>query len=258
MPMKTVRANGVRVAASGSSGPTLSYTTGLTLWFKADSLVLNDGDAVTTWADSSGNGYDLSQSVAGEKPTYKTAILNGKPVVRFDGGDVLYRNSTTLPLRAHTFFAVFRENTQVTSAAVFTHMSATQDYDALDAFDYETDNNSYWFAAIGSAPGSPYNAKVAGSGAAPWGVYSHVMATTTGTVYKDGSAGGTDSTFNQLDVNSFGGFVVGGHWIGGGIYATLRLNGDIAEILYYGTNLAAGDRQTVERYLGAKYGITVA
>lgn len=257
MPMKTVRANGVRLATSGS-GPTLSYTTGLTLWFKADALVLNDGDAVTTWADSSGNGYDLSQSVAGEKPTYKTGILNGKPVVRFDGGDVLYRNSTALSLRAHSMFVVFRENTQVTSAGVFTLMSATNDYDSLDGFDYETSNNSSWFGAIGSTSGSPYSALVSGSGAAPWGVYSHVMATTTGTVYKDGSAGGTDSTFNQLDVNSFGGFIMGGHWIGSAIYATLRLNGDVAELLWYNSNLAAGDRQTVERYLGAKYGITVA
>lgn len=58
---------------------------GLVLWLKADSLALNDGDAVASWTDSSGNGNTASQGTAANKPTYKAAIINGKPVVRFDG-----------------------------------------------------------------------------------------------------------------------------------------------------------------------------
>ena len=58
------------------------------LWLKADAITgLNDADAVTTWVDASVNGRDATQSTAGAKPTYKTGILNSKPVVRFDGGD---------------------------------------------------------------------------------------------------------------------------------------------------------------------------
>ncbi len=54
---------------------------GLKLWVKADSLALNDGDPVGTWADQSGNGNDLVQATAAKKPTYKANILNGLPVV---------------------------------------------------------------------------------------------------------------------------------------------------------------------------------
>ncbi len=257
MPMKTVRANGVRPATSGS-GPTLSYTTGLTLWFKADALVLNDGDAVTTWADSSGNGYDLSQSVAGEKPTYKTGILNGKPVVRFDGGDILNRDTTQIPLRTHSFFVVFRESSTVSSAGIVTIKTAAgNDYERNDGISAETfDNTGY--IAIGCGAPTRYAVSGGSSGASPWGVYSHVMATTTGTLYLNGSAAATDSTFSTPDANSAGGFLVGGRFLGGAISGGYRLNGDVAELLWYNTNLDTSARQTVERYLGAKYGITVA
>jgi hypothetical protein len=60
------------------------------LWLKADGIGgLSDGDPVGTWADSSGNGRDATQGTAGAKPTYKTGIQNGLPIVRFDGGDFL-------------------------------------------------------------------------------------------------------------------------------------------------------------------------
>lgn len=257
MPMKTVRANGVRPATSGS-GPTLSYTTGLTLWFKADALVLNDGDAVTTWADSSGNGYDLSQSVAGEKPTYKTGILNGRPVVRFDGGDHLNRDTTALPLRTHSLFIVFREASAVTSAGVFVMKPATgNDYDRNDGIALDTYNNTGYLTVSAGTP-TQYTTYVGSTGASPWGVYTHVLQSTTGVLYYNGSAGTPDSTFSTLDVNSAGGFLVGARYIGGAISGSNILNGDVAEIILYNTNLATDARQTVERYLGAKYGITVA
>src|SRR2546426_3011074 len=60
----------------------------LKVWLDASQLTgLVDGDPVGTWADQSGNGYDATQSVAAKKPTYKTNILNARPVVRYDGVD---------------------------------------------------------------------------------------------------------------------------------------------------------------------------
>lgn len=54
-------------------------------WLDASQLVLADGDAVSPWSDVSGNGHDFTQSTTASKPTYKTAIQNGLPIVRFDG-----------------------------------------------------------------------------------------------------------------------------------------------------------------------------
>jgi hypothetical protein len=60
---------------------------GLALWLKADALSLNDGDPVSTWTDSSGNGRNLT-AASTARPTYKTTaglFPTNKPVVRFDG-----------------------------------------------------------------------------------------------------------------------------------------------------------------------------
>lgn len=60
-------------------------TSGLQLQFDARTLSLNDGDAVASWSDSSGQSNTASGAV-GNRPTYKTGIIGANPVVRFGGG----------------------------------------------------------------------------------------------------------------------------------------------------------------------------
>jgi hypothetical protein len=58
---------------------------GLQMWLDASQIVgLVDGDPVATWADASGNANDATQATGANQPLYKTNILNGLPVVRFD------------------------------------------------------------------------------------------------------------------------------------------------------------------------------
>lgn len=60
------------------------------LWVRADGPALAgtaDGTSVGTWEDESGNDNDLSQGTAANQPVFKTNILNGKPVLRFDGSN---------------------------------------------------------------------------------------------------------------------------------------------------------------------------
>lgn len=56
-------------------------------WNAADIDGLADGDPIASWADSSGNGATMAQSLPASRPLYKINILNGLPVVRFDGLD---------------------------------------------------------------------------------------------------------------------------------------------------------------------------
>lgn len=60
---------------------------GLKLWLKADSLSLNDGDPVSTWADQSGNGHHATQGTGSRQPTLQLAEINGLAAVLGDGTD---------------------------------------------------------------------------------------------------------------------------------------------------------------------------
>jgi len=56
--------------------------------WSADTITgLEDGDPVGTWPDQSGNGYDLTQATAANKPLYKVNIQNGLAGILFDRSD---------------------------------------------------------------------------------------------------------------------------------------------------------------------------
>jgi probable HAF family extracellular repeat protein len=64
----------------------LPATNNLKLWLKADTIAgLNDGDSIATWSDQSGNGNNATQATSGNRPAYRTSVINSKPAVRFDG-----------------------------------------------------------------------------------------------------------------------------------------------------------------------------
>lgn len=147
---------------------------GLALWLKADAGTSTtvDGAAVSQWDDQSGNARHVTQATGANQPVYKTAIVNGKPVVRFDGANDFLQASFTL-----------------------------------------------------SQPGA-----------------SSEFA----------ADGGTAATGNTGS-NSAAGVTLGGRPDGNQMGPV-----DIAEVLIYSALLATGDRDNIESYLGAKYGITVA
>ena len=73
---------------------------------------LVDGDPVTTWPDSSTNGNNATQTGTA-RPTFKTNILNGKPVVRFTVAGLSGLNLAT-PISGTdpwTIFVVFKPTT---------------------------------------------------------------------------------------------------------------------------------------------------
>ena len=60
--------------------------------------VTSDGDAVALWKDRSGSGNDFQQSTGTRQPAYKTNVVNGLSVVRFNSSTVLGAISAALGL----------------------------------------------------------------------------------------------------------------------------------------------------------------
>ncbi|HNX90067.1 MAG TPA: PKD domain-containing protein, partial [Paludibacteraceae bacterium] len=67
----------------------LNSIPGLQIWLRADSNVVLNGNKVSHWNDCSGNGNHALQPVAGSQPLIIDSVLNGLPVVNFNGSGYL-------------------------------------------------------------------------------------------------------------------------------------------------------------------------
>lgn len=94
----------------------------LVAWYKADSLLLTNGDPVSTWVDSSGNGHDMTQT-GSNRPTYETNIQNSLPGVKFVPGSSQYLTTANIPglegITGCTFYMVFKKRTTGVAFPVF-------------------------------------------------------------------------------------------------------------------------------------------
>lgn len=217
----------------------------LTAWYKGDSITGNDGDAVSAWSDSSGNGNNLAQASSARQPTIQTNELNSLPVVRYDGTNDILSDSDIAALDVGTG--------DIWVATVF---KATNDGTANFIFEKGTTQ----FAVMNTAAGI-LQIRLGGTSNIPtqsdgnWSrtefvlvTGSRVSATCTGFV--NGSAMTTTNTTNTGSISNSDVLDVGAAAVGGN-----PLTGDIAEVLVGGATLTTADRQRLEGYLCWKWGL---
>lgn len=221
----------------------------LVLWLKADSLSLNDGDPVSSWADSSGTGNTATGTTT-TRPLYKVNILNGMPVVRFDGTDdkLLVADANSIDLTGdQTIFVVVKYSG--TKGALIDH------YDnggGFTGYGFEIGQAtpsklSYWSSGKGSRQSDTPDLTT--------GAF-HLVAIirTSGSVvfYTDGTAGATLTGHgNAASTNSLSiGVLPDG--------TTTPLNGDIAEIIVCDTAMAGTNLTNLKTYIANKYALTIA
>lgn len=93
----------------------LNELPGLRIWVSADRIKgLADNDPIATAPDLSGLNNDFTQGTAADRPLFKTNIVAGKPVMRFDGSTDFMSSPYAASDETATeqfFFAVFRTNT---------------------------------------------------------------------------------------------------------------------------------------------------
>jgi len=214
---------------------------GLKTWLKADALTgLADLDPVTTWVDSSGNANNAAMTTNPlHRPLYRTGILNGTPVLRFDGlGDSMLTPLLTM----RTFFAVVNH----TDGAAFS--------DFRRIFGGWGPGGPNEISYFGMHPTTDYN---------PGGAYPGGFLATGSWI--NGGVGISAAPLGSFRVISG---VAAQSWvtrIGIGAYLghadalthAQTLLGDMAEFMIYDSPLTTAQRRQVESYLGAKYGIAV-
>lgn len=81
---------------------------GASFHYDARRLSLSDGTGVQTFTDLAGTN-DATQATSGNRPLFKTNILNGNPVVRFDGvDDFLSLTNTASITTRYTAIALYK------------------------------------------------------------------------------------------------------------------------------------------------------
>ena len=246
--------------ATSGQAQTLTVTTNLQLWLKADAGVTDDGSGnVLAWADQSPSPDAATQVAASpdlpNAPVLVPAALNGKPVLRFDGVDDYLSIPDTASLSITgditTFFVVRFDDFdgyRVVWAKTNSNLPAPTDYYTQPAASgrpgrpqvYRGDGTFVQLAAFESSV--PLTA----------GTYQTVgfgMEGTTCTHFIGGSIV-SSGNINVIEGDMDNPLLIGTR---GDLFT--RMKGDIAEILIYDRAITPAERASVASYLGVKYGI---
>ena len=213
---------------------------GCALWLDgADSSAASmtlDGTLVSSWRDKSGNGRDFTASGTA-RPTLTASGLNGKSVVTFDGSNDQLTNATNVVgFSSVTMFAVVYRQTGA-YGGIITSTSA----DNTPALIIENSN-------IGVRGHGQISVNTGGF-TGPAVVCGRVNAGAT-EIFTDGLVRDSDAVSGSL--GSVTTTAIGTYRLAAANY----LNGYIAEIIVYPTDLTTADRARVEAYLAAKWSIS--
>lgn len=259
----------LRPRASGVAFDPRSIS-GALLWLNASdatSLTL-DGTAVTAWASRVGS-LSVTQSVVNNAPAYASSVsgLNNNPALLFDGSNDVLLNTSSGLLDANqsaTILIAHRIGTATGNRVVFDiaqgagpgnaigglkRFLTSQSYNTSLAPYFATSQRDFVFGNSLSAADTSYvhciafDAAVNSSATNPLYYRNGVGSARTVLVGSDGSMASTPTRFS----------------VGNGSQGASEFySGHLAEILVYGRVLSDGERLAIERYYGAKYGISVA
>jgi hypothetical protein len=228
--------SGLTVPDEGSVIPTFD---GLQVWYKFNEGLTASGSLITAWADSSGNGNNLTQSTETNQPS-KSSPEGG---IDLDGSDNFMILDTALDLTAFTIVATITidDNTLET---LFGNGSSGTDFFRLDgsAWTIRTAGSSFQGAMSTSrSDGDSYVLILISQRGASQTRYN-LFDLTDGTFTTEGSVTIDNQTFTIGDV---GRNSANAHF----------LNGKVLELAIYNTELSSANARLVADEMTIRTGI---
>ena len=219
---------------------------------------ISDGDEISPWTDQNPqttSKFSFTQSTAGAYPTYKQNGINGLPTLRFDpatdgtAGDALFTSySATLNPSQFTIFIVLQP-IEIGSSGD-THLSYSGGgYHRLD-YRNSLERVDFWTYYGGFVSGP----SITGVSHNKVHILDFIMDATTKYIYRDG-ANLISSAIGGNTPGSSGGFILGSSSASGG---SQSFDGYISEFIMFSRALKTAERQSVEKYLGKKYGVKIS
>jgi hypothetical protein len=236
--------------AAGGGAWTPASLSSLRAWFDADALTgLADGDAMSSWSDSSGNANNVSNTQTTTKPTYETNELNGKSVVRF------YASSGFLG--QSTIYAAATPSMQVIVVAKTNTISGTTSILSANNYTPNIRLSSNNVQAVLIYGGASQTGSQAGVTTGAWFIASGMvdLGNSIGSAGLNGATPSTVALTNSVATigpHSSVPLTVGTRYT----ETALPFDGDIAEVVVITNDNTSQSRQTVEGYLAHKWGLT--
>jgi len=213
---------------------------GMVAWFDAsNSANTVDGSSVASWPDRSGSGNNATQATESKQPTFRTGVVNGRPVIRFDGGDRLQTAAFSSALaQPNTVFFVAMDTGEQISEYITDGLTT----DARHAILLGGTGTRTIYAYAGSLPSPGEWGSIAS-----FHILSVVFATTSSDIRRDGNY---IAEAQSVGTNALDGLTVGARFSDEEWFS-----GDIAEIIVFDSELSLANIMVVEEYLSSKYGI---
>lgn len=229
-------------------------TDSLKLWLKADEGVVLEGSGVSEWQDQSGNGTDAQQANPVSQPVLEKNMLNGLPVVIFDGRDD--EVSFALPVNGLENLTLFVVGAATeANVNVATHYANSSTLVWKEIGDWGTvhvtmlQEGVYFRFGTGQNQPVPVGIKYDSPIGDEFTIATAVMEGKRDRLYVKGELVYDEEKRGQAPVGNTGdiGYLGRGHE---GYFP-----GMVAEVLVYTKTLPDDERQQVEEYLSDKYSI---
>jgi hypothetical protein len=246
------------------SGPDAGFTiksvTGLSLWLDAAQGVTADGAGlVSKWADQSGNGNDAVQANAKVQPLQVAQGINNKPSIRFTTNpnsppfpNMSVPDAPSLQLGTGDFYIasvvrwsngngalgmiVSKQNVANPFAGYAMYMNFPSAGHAGGQLDANTNVGSTLASLNDNTPRQ----------------YAFVRSGGTASIRVNGASDGTLANTNVTSDATGVALSIGGLTTGNGLHP---LAGDIAELIIVKGSITTNNRDAIESYLKAKYGL---
>ncbi|ANW96953.1 hypothetical protein AXE80_11990 [Wenyingzhuangia fucanilytica] len=253
-PIGVIAGNGIG-GYSGPGGIGNNNGSDMYLWLRADlETSISTETGVSQWNDQSGNNNNVVQATSADQPSYQTSVINGLPVVRFDGESAsheLTADIADITDESYTIIYIWDFTKSTTAIAQESIFSSSNSSSTTDSFQH------------GFAGTSPTNLR--------WQTTSHQMvqeadfssgtigidtpnviiytreANETSTSYSNNTQT-LSKTLTGSENSVFTHFKLGENRGGG-----KNIDADLAEMIILNNSINDVERTIISNYLSAKY-----
>lgn len=255
----------VNAARTLTQSSPASSVDGLVFWVESTSPQesfsndnIEDEDAITIWNDINPQNSNRNNLAVTSAPAYETDGINGIPALTFTSDELTSSNFANLSTGNLTIFVVVQRDASLSAGTVISKASSTSainfEFNLLGA------NTGFQVCTGDTTNGCYTGATTPASIANGAYVYSAVLNpnstnssgdTASGySFFQNGAAKGEGTTATTLSTAATDDLSVGNSSI-----ADNFAEGNIGEIIVYDRILKQEERQSVEEYLGKKWGI---